>query len=157
VLLPLPPLQRCQVATAPAPLSCRGSAPPPLLCTAPHVRRKTIDAPSCTARRARQGDTDIKSVIAQAFNGACATLSGRARAPCDRKVKNSPPHPIDHLHNRLTVTTATGDKDGDGDLDEVHVLGARSFSVWQVGWRLLRFLICMASRKRTPWIRACTV
>ncbi|KIY91701.1 alkaline phosphatase-like protein, partial [Monoraphidium neglectum] len=33
---------------------------------------------------------------------------------------------------RLTVTTATGDKDGDGDLDEVHVLGARSFSVWQV-------------------------
>ena len=31
---------------------------------------------------------------------------------------------------RLTVTKKGGDTDGDGDYDEIHVLGARSFSVW---------------------------
>ena len=31
---------------------------------------------------------------------------------------------------RLTVTNATGDTDGDGDFDEIHVLGTRSFSIW---------------------------
>jgi len=31
---------------------------------------------------------------------------------------------------RLTVTTASGDTDGDGDFDEIHAFGARSFSVW---------------------------
>jgi hypothetical protein len=31
---------------------------------------------------------------------------------------------------RLTVTTATGDIDGDGDFDRIEVFGARSFSIW---------------------------
>jgi 2',3'-cyclic-nucleotide 2'-phosphodiesterase (5'-nucleotidase family) len=31
---------------------------------------------------------------------------------------------------RLTITDATGDTDGDGDLDVIHPFGARSFSVW---------------------------
>jgi hypothetical protein len=31
---------------------------------------------------------------------------------------------------RLTVTNATGDIDNDGDFDEIHVFGARSFSIW---------------------------
>ena len=31
---------------------------------------------------------------------------------------------------RLTVTNATGDTDNDGDFDEIHVFGARSFSIW---------------------------
>lgn len=30
----------------------------------------------------------------------------------------------------LTITNATGDTDGDGDLDEIHVFGSRSFSIW---------------------------
>lgn len=31
---------------------------------------------------------------------------------------------------RLSASTATGDIDGDGDFDEIHVLGGRSFSIW---------------------------
>jgi len=31
---------------------------------------------------------------------------------------------------RLNVTSATGDTDGDLDIDEIHVFGARSFSIW---------------------------
>lgn len=31
---------------------------------------------------------------------------------------------------RLTVTNRTGDTDGDGDFDEIHAFGARSFSIW---------------------------
>jgi hypothetical protein len=31
---------------------------------------------------------------------------------------------------RLNVTNATGDTDGDGDIDMLHVFGARSFSIW---------------------------
>ncbi|WP_372756562.1 choice-of-anchor I family protein [Mariniflexile sp.] len=34
-----------------------------------------------------------------------------------------------HL-GRLTVTNATGDIDNDNDFDEIHVLGSRSFSIW---------------------------
>jgi DNA-binding beta-propeller fold protein YncE len=33
---------------------------------------------------------------------------------------------------RLTVTNASGDLDGDGDFDEIHVFGARSFSIWTI-------------------------
>lgn len=38
---------------------------------------------------------------------------------------------------RLTVTKATGDLDGDGDIDMIHSLGARSFSVWSPAGELL--------------------
>jgi len=31
---------------------------------------------------------------------------------------------------RLNVTNASGDTDGDGDFDQIHVFGARSFSIW---------------------------
>jgi len=31
---------------------------------------------------------------------------------------------------RLNVTRATGNTDGDGDFDEIHVFGTRSFSIW---------------------------
>jgi hypothetical protein len=34
---------------------------------------------------------------------------------------------------RLSVSNASGDLDGDGDFDQIHVFGARSFSIWTVG------------------------
>ena len=39
-------------------------------------------------------------------------------------------HTTDAELGRLRVTTATGDTDGDGDIDVLHAFGARSFSVW---------------------------
>jgi 2',3'-cyclic-nucleotide 2'-phosphodiesterase (5'-nucleotidase family) len=33
---------------------------------------------------------------------------------------------------RLTVTNTLGDLDGDGDFDEIHVFGTRSFTIWKV-------------------------
>jgi DNA-binding beta-propeller fold protein YncE len=38
----------------------------------------------------------------------------------------------DEQLGRLNATTATGDLDGDGDFDEIHAYGARSFTVWRV-------------------------
>jgi len=38
---------------------------------------------------------------------------------------------------RLTVTNATGDTDGDGDFDALHVFGGRSFSIWDTAGRLV--------------------
>lgn len=38
---------------------------------------------------------------------------------------------------RLNVSTASGDTDGDGDHDELHAFGARSFSIWTTEGRLV--------------------
>lgn len=38
---------------------------------------------------------------------------------------------------RLNVTNASGDLDGDGDFDQVHVFGARSFSIWTINGELV--------------------
>ncbi|MBC7901946.1 MAG: choice-of-anchor I family protein [Gemmatimonadaceae bacterium] len=36
----------------------------------------------------------------------------------------------DNNLGRLRVTRASGDTDGDGDFDEIHLIGGRSFSIW---------------------------
>jgi hypothetical protein len=36
----------------------------------------------------------------------------------------------DNNLGRLRVTKASGDTDGDGDFDEIHLIGGRSFSIW---------------------------
>ncbi|WP_298818326.1 choice-of-anchor I family protein [Chloroflexus sp.] len=38
---------------------------------------------------------------------------------------------------RLTVSNASGDIDGDGDFDQIHVFGGRSFSIWDAEGRLV--------------------
>ncbi len=40
---------------------------------------------------------------------------------------------------RLNVSRATGDTDGDGDFDQIHVFGARSFSIWNAATGALVF------------------
>lgn len=36
----------------------------------------------------------------------------------------------DNNLGRLRITTSSGDTDGDGDFDEIHLIGGRSFSIW---------------------------
>lgn len=43
----------------------------------------------------------------------------------------------DEVLGRLTVTTASGDSDGDGDFDQIVVPGARSFSIWDASGNLV--------------------
>lgn len=43
----------------------------------------------------------------------------------------------DDALGRLTVTTALGDTDGDGDVDALYTFGGRSFSVWTTGGELV--------------------
>lgn len=38
---------------------------------------------------------------------------------------------------RLAVTNQSGDTDGDGDIDEIHVFGTRSFSIWNATTKTL--------------------
>ncbi len=38
---------------------------------------------------------------------------------------------------RLRVTKVDGDSDGDGDFDEIFVLGSRSFGIWTADWQLV--------------------
>jgi hypothetical protein len=38
---------------------------------------------------------------------------------------------------RLTVTNASGDTDGDGDFDQIHAFGARSFTIWNEGGKVV--------------------
>jgi len=38
---------------------------------------------------------------------------------------------------RLRVTRIDGDSDGDGDFDEIFVLGSRSFGIWTTDWQLV--------------------
>ncbi|WP_178985474.1 choice-of-anchor I family protein [Winogradskyella helgolandensis] len=46
---------------------------------------------------------------------------------------------LDSNLGRLTVTNANGDLDNDGDFDEIHVLGSRSFSIWNTATGALVF------------------
>ena len=43
----------------------------------------------------------------------------------------------DELLGRLKITTATGDTDGDNDIDVLHAYGARSFSIWNAAGQLV--------------------
>lgn len=46
------------------------------------------------------------------------------------KFPNAVDLKVDAAIGRLTVSKLTGDTDGDGDYDQLHVLGGRSFSIW---------------------------
>ncbi len=44
----------------------------------------------------------------------------------------------DEMLGRLRITDATGDTDGDGDLDQIYAYGGRSFSIWRATRRGIR-------------------
>jgi hypothetical protein len=45
----------------------------------------------------------------------------------------------DNNLGRLRVTTASGDTDGDGDFDEIHLIGGRSFSIWNTATKSIAY------------------
>lgn len=57
--------------------------------------------------------------------GATAYVLDPAKFPDAALLKNN------SVLGRLQLTNKTGDTDGDGDFDEIHALGARSFSIWK--------------------------
>ncbi len=57
--------------------------------------------------------------------GSTAYVLDPAKFPNASLLKNNA------ILGRLQLTNKTGDTDGDGDFDEIHALGARSFSIWK--------------------------
>lgn len=45
----------------------------------------------------------------------------------------------DNNLGRLRITTSSGDTDGDGDFDEIHLIGGRSFAIWNTTTKAVTF------------------
>jgi hypothetical protein len=74
---------------------------------------------------ANEGDArDYTGFAEEARVGAAGYILDPVKFPTAATLKQN-----DNL-GRLTVTTATGDTDGDGDFDRIESFGARSFSIW---------------------------
>ncbi len=75
---------------------------------------------------ANEGDARDYSALAEEVRvGASSYILDPATFPDAATLKASA-----NL-GRLTVTSATGDTDGDGDYDRIHSFGGRSFSIWE--------------------------
>jgi hypothetical protein len=74
---------------------------------------------------ANEGDArDYPGLTEEVRVGAAGYVLDPTNFPVAADLKNN------QLLGRLTVTNATGDTDNDGDFDQIHVLGGRSFSIW---------------------------
>lgn len=74
---------------------------------------------------ANEGDArDYTGLAEEVRVGASGYVLDPTTFPNATDLKNN------QLLGRLTVTNQTGDTDGDGDFDQIHVLGGRSFSIW---------------------------
>ena len=72
---------------------------------------------------ANEGDSRAYSGFSEESRISGLTLDATAYPNATEWKNNS-------LLGRLNATNKTGDTDGDGDIDQIHVYGARSFSIW---------------------------
>lgn len=81
---------------------------------------------------ANEGDAREYAALTEGVRAGAATyMLDPISFPNAADVKNN------LLLGRLNVTNQTGDTDGDGDFDQIHVPGARSFTVWDAGGNLV--------------------
>lgn len=81
---------------------------------------------------ANEGDARENDLIEDADRIGAMTLDS-ALFPDQHILKNN------SFMGRLNALQVTGDTDGDGDFDELHVLGGRSFSIWDAATGALVF------------------
>jgi hypothetical protein len=81
---------------------------------------------------ANEGDAREYSAVTDVARVSATTLDATA-FPDQNILKNN------QFLGRLNVLQATGDTDNDGDKDELHVLGTRSFSIWNAATGALVF------------------
>lgn len=75
---------------------------------------------------ANEGDTRVWGSFNEEARARALRSAGKIDPACPAFAAAG----SDAQLGRLTVSNATGDTDGDGDLDVLHLFGARSFSVW---------------------------
>jgi hypothetical protein len=88
---------------------------------------------------ANEGDSRVrptsKKAISGTAEGAIYTEESRVSAATyvldPTKFPNATELKRPENLGRLTVTNKTGDTDNDGDIDEIHAFGARSFTIWE--------------------------
>lgn len=71
---------------------------------------------------ANEGDAREYTAITEIARLSATPLD--ASIPDQNILKNN------QFLGRINVTNASGDADGDGDIDDIHVFGTRSFSIW---------------------------
>ena len=79
---------------------------------------------------ANEGDSQDYDGYSEERRVGALTLDGK-------KFPNANVLQDDKVLGRLKTTTAMGDIDGDGDIDEIYAFGGRSFSIWDESGRLL--------------------
>lgn len=85
---------------------------------------------------ANEGDSRVRPTANNAFGNEGSIYTEESRVSAATYVLDPAKFPnatdLKRPENigRLTVSNKTGDTDGDGDFDQIHAFGARSFTIW---------------------------